>query len=262
MGANRDGASPKSKEPPPKKRRDFGGNFEFWNFLPWGFKVARVFCFLWWRKISCLCARLRRLMIYVCILYALTTSRSDTMFSVYVDGFLVNVHTLCSFLFRRALFGLLCLLCPTRFSWRTGAGLIKIRGDKVWKDLTAMDYHYETQPLPNPISYYLHQAPKKIHRHACSDIAMFLLQCLFFFYHVFLCGSFGRGAQADRPGVYGKIALSEKAHLSWQTSSSAGPILLFWDPPPPKVVLPAPPPVGGLALFGNRNACVSRSGGN
>ncbi|CAM9331072.1 unnamed protein product, partial [Sphacelaria rigidula] len=45
-----------------------------------------------------------------------------------------------------------------------GAGLIKIRGDKVWKDLTAMDYHYETQPLPNPISYYLHHAPKKMHR--------------------------------------------------------------------------------------------------
>ncbi|CAN0411512.1 unnamed protein product, partial [Ectocarpus sp. 13 AM-2016] len=37
-----------------------------------------------------------------------------------------------------------------------GAGLIKIRGDKVWKDLTATDYHYETQPLPNPISYFLH----------------------------------------------------------------------------------------------------------
>lgn len=46
----------------------------------------------------------------------------------------------------------------------TGAGLIKIRGDKVWRDLTAMDYHYETQPLPNPVSYFLHQAPKNYHR--------------------------------------------------------------------------------------------------
>ena len=34
----------------------------------------------------------------------------------------------------------------------------------MWKDLTAMDYHYETQPLPNPISYFLHHAPKKFHR--------------------------------------------------------------------------------------------------
>lgn len=47
----------------------------------------------------------------------------------------------------------------------SGAGLIKIKGDKVWRDLTAMDYHYETQPLPNPISYFLHQAPKQIHRY-------------------------------------------------------------------------------------------------
>ena len=47
--------------------------------------------------------------------------------------------------------------------------MIKIRGDKVWKDLTAMYYHYETQPLPNPISYYLHQAPKKFHRYVIGD---------------------------------------------------------------------------------------------
>ncbi|XP_064466126.1 lipase maturation factor 1-like [Ornithodoros turicata] len=44
-----------------------------------------------------------------------------------------------------------------------GAGLIKIRGDKCWKTLTCMNYHYETQPVPNPISYYLHQSPSVIH---------------------------------------------------------------------------------------------------
>ena len=27
-----------------------------------------------------------------------------------------------------------------------GAGLIKIRGDECWRDLSCMDYHYETQP--------------------------------------------------------------------------------------------------------------------
>ncbi|CAM9481147.1 unnamed protein product [Ectocarpus sp. 4 AP-2014] len=47
---------------------------------------------------------------------------------------------------------------------RSEGGAPSIRGDKVWKDLTATDYHYETQPLPNPISYFLHQAPKKFHR--------------------------------------------------------------------------------------------------
>ncbi|XP_060719823.1 lipase maturation factor 1 isoform X1 [Tachysurus vachellii] len=45
-----------------------------------------------------------------------------------------------------------------------GAGLIKIRGDRCWRDLTCMDYHYETQPVPNPISYYLHHSPWWFHR--------------------------------------------------------------------------------------------------
>ncbi|XP_077102117.1 lipase maturation factor 1 isoform X1 [Siphateles boraxobius] len=45
-----------------------------------------------------------------------------------------------------------------------GAGLIKIRGDRCWTDLTCMDYHYETQPVPNPMSYYMHHSPWWIHR--------------------------------------------------------------------------------------------------
>uniref|UniRef100_G3UCY5 Lipase maturation factor n=1 Tax=Loxodonta africana TaxID=9785 RepID=G3UCY5_LOXAF len=45
-----------------------------------------------------------------------------------------------------------------------GAGLIKIRGDQCWWDLTCMDYHYETQPVPNPAAYYLHRTPWWVHR--------------------------------------------------------------------------------------------------
>ncbi|XP_056901267.1 lipase maturation factor 1 isoform X1 [Takifugu flavidus] len=45
-----------------------------------------------------------------------------------------------------------------------GAGLIKIRGDKCWRELTCMDYHYETQPVPNPMSYYMHHSPWWFHR--------------------------------------------------------------------------------------------------
>src|SRR5262245_22968242 len=40
-----------------------------------------------------------------------------------------------------------------------GAGLIKLRGDSCWRDLTCLDYHYETQPNPNPLSRLLHFAP-------------------------------------------------------------------------------------------------------
>jgi hypothetical protein len=40
-----------------------------------------------------------------------------------------------------------------------GAGLIKLRGDSCWRNLTCLDYHYETQPMPNPLSWYLHWSP-------------------------------------------------------------------------------------------------------
>jgi Lipase maturation factor len=45
-----------------------------------------------------------------------------------------------------------------------GAGLIKLRGDRCWRDLTCLDYHHETQPLPGPLSWYFHHLPKRLHR--------------------------------------------------------------------------------------------------
>jgi hypothetical protein len=40
-----------------------------------------------------------------------------------------------------------------------GAGLIKLRGDACWIDLTCLDYHFETQPIPNPLSPLFHGMP-------------------------------------------------------------------------------------------------------
>ncbi len=45
-----------------------------------------------------------------------------------------------------------------------GAGLIKLRGDSCWRDLTCLYYHYETQPIPNPLSRAFHFLPKWINR--------------------------------------------------------------------------------------------------
>ena len=45
-----------------------------------------------------------------------------------------------------------------------GAGLIKLRGDSCWRDLTCMAFHYETQPVPNPLSWYFHHLPLWFHR--------------------------------------------------------------------------------------------------
>ena len=45
-----------------------------------------------------------------------------------------------------------------------GAGMIKMRGDASWRDLTAMDHHHETQPMPGPLSRTAHLMPRWWHR--------------------------------------------------------------------------------------------------
>jgi len=50
------------------------------------------------------------------------------------------------------------------FRLEFGAGLIKMRGDRCWRDLTCLYYHHETQPMPNPLSWYFHHLPKPLHR--------------------------------------------------------------------------------------------------
>jgi len=54
------------------------------------------------------------------------------------------------------------------FRWLTfrlmfGAGLIKLRGDDCWRELRCLDFHYETQPNPGPLSYYFHLMPVWTH---------------------------------------------------------------------------------------------------
>ncbi|MBN9631726.1 MAG: lipase maturation factor family protein [Actinobacteria bacterium] len=50
------------------------------------------------------------------------------------------------------------------FRLEFGAGMIKMRGDRSWRDLTALYYHHETQPMPNPLSRTAHLLPKWWHR--------------------------------------------------------------------------------------------------
>ena len=45
-----------------------------------------------------------------------------------------------------------------------GAGLIKLRGDPCWSELSCLDFHLETQPIPHPGSWLYHNLPGWIHR--------------------------------------------------------------------------------------------------
>ncbi|MDI2027527.1 lipase maturation factor family protein [Saccharopolyspora sp. TS4A08] len=76
---------------------------------------------------------------------------------------------------------ILWLLCWLLFRVEFGAGLIKLRGDSCWRDLTALHYHHETQPMPGPLSRAFHHLPGPLHRvevlanHGTQLVAPFLL---------------------------------------------------------------------------------------
>lgn len=67
------------------------------------------------------------------------------------------------------------------FRLELGAGLIKIRHDSCWRDLTCLLYHHETQPTPGPFSWHFHHLPALAHRlevvgnHVAQLIVPFLL---------------------------------------------------------------------------------------
>jgi hypothetical protein len=50
----------------------------------------------------------------------------------------------------------------TLFRLMFGAGLIKMRGDACWRALTCLDVYFETQPIPNPLSWYFHWLPRQV----------------------------------------------------------------------------------------------------
>ncbi len=48
--------------------------------------------------------------------------------------------------------------------------------DLTWRNLTALTYHYWTQPLPTPLAYFVHKLPPAIHK--LSAIIMFVIELI------------------------------------------------------------------------------------
>lgn len=66
------------------------------------------------------------------------------------------------------------------------SGMVKLLSkDPHWMNMTAMNYHYETQPLPNWISYWFHHLPDWVQRE--STWAMFILELVVPFF-IFIPG--------------------------------------------------------------------------
>jgi hypothetical protein len=57
------------------------------------------------------------------------------------------------------------------------SGLIKLLShDVTWRNLTALSYHYETQPLPTPVAWYMHQLPMGFQK--ASTLFVFLAELI------------------------------------------------------------------------------------
>lgn len=67
----------------------------------------------------------------------------------------------------------LLLWLIARFMW--SAGWAKLRsGDPTWRDLSALHFHFETQPLPTLLGYYAHQLPGALKK--LSVVLMFVIE--------------------------------------------------------------------------------------
>ncbi len=72
---------------------------------------------------------------------------------------------------RAVVFLLLFLVFRLHFE----SGVVKLTsGDAVWRELRALEFHYETQPLPSFVSAWVHGLPGWLHRACCA--VMFVIE--------------------------------------------------------------------------------------
>ena len=101
------------------------------------------------------------------VFYQSISNIGGTFYSFGWESLLLEAGFLAIFLGNDALAPPWLVLLAFRwlaFRVEFGAGLIKLRGDRCWRDLTCMDFHHETQPMPNPLSWFFHHLPRPLHR--------------------------------------------------------------------------------------------------
>ncbi len=92
------------------------------------------------------------------ILYLSVVSAGQTFFSFQWDLLLLEAGFLAIFANGTAVRTWLIWWLLFRLMFLSGAVKL-LSGDPTWRSLSALRYHYETQPLPTPIAWYMHQAP-------------------------------------------------------------------------------------------------------
>lgn len=101
------------------------------------------------------------------VLYLSIVNVGQTWYSFGWESLLLEAGFLAIFLGNDDIAPPVLVLWLTRwllFRVEFGAGLIKLRGDRCWRDLTCLYYHHETQPMPGPLSWFFHHLPRPLHR--------------------------------------------------------------------------------------------------
>lgn len=69
------------------------------------------------------------------------------------------------------------------------SGAVKLLSeDKLWRSMTALSVHYQTQPLPTPLAWWAHQLPEWVHVLSCGTMFAIELVCPW----LLLAGRLGR----------------------------------------------------------------------
>ena len=68
-----------------------------------------------------------------------------------------------------------------RLMFESGAVKLLSR-DPAWRNLTALNYHYETQPLPTPLAWYAHQLPSLVQKASVAGVFLVELIVPFLFF--------------------------------------------------------------------------------
>lgn len=139
---------------------------------------------------------LTRVTLIVCFILYLSIANAGQDFTYFQwDAFLLETGFLAIFLTWGS--GITILL----FRWLLArfmfmSGVVKIASaDPTWANFTALQYHYETQPLPSPVAYYAHHLPLWFHKMCVAGVFFIELVVPFFIFlprpfRLFACAAF------------------------------------------------------------------------
>jgi predicted DCC family thiol-disulfide oxidoreductase YuxK len=114
------------------------------------------------------------------VLYLSLCTAGQEFMSFQWDFLLLETGFLAIFLGNSKLVVLLFRWLLFRLTFLSGA--VKLMShDSTWRNLTALSYHYWTQPLPTPVAWYVNQLPLWVHRFSTAMVFVIELTVPFLF---------------------------------------------------------------------------------